>query len=388
MNTKQKRLLFLRGVAILAAALVLLLDAAFLFTGGRTFSPTENRSLQTRPALSLRDVLSGRYETRFDDYVADQFPLRDAWIALKSGLDRLAGSTQSSGVFLGRDGYLIQRFEAPSEADYAATVDALKGFLNRHASIPQYVMIAPTAAEILSDKLPALAPAGDEKAYLDRLMGDLAGSPARLIDVRPALTAAKAQTQLYYRTDHHWTTDGAYLAYLELARAAGLSGEAVNYERRLLSVSFAGTLSALSGFRVNERDAIAAYLPADGGPQMVVTYMGEGGRSASLYEASRLDTRDQYAVFLNGNHAQVRIETAAQNKRVLLVLKDSYANCLIPFLPPDYQKIIVVDPRYYTGDLEVLMEAEGVNEVLILYNAATFATDTALRADLKERNEV
>ncbi len=380
---KKKRMLFLRGVALVTAALAALLCAAFLLTRDRAFSPTENRNLQTRPALTLRDALSGRYEERFDAYVSDQFPLRDGWIALQSALDRLAGKTQSGGVYLGRDGYLIQGFTAPSEADYAATAAALKSFLSRHGDLAQYVMIAPTASEILSDKLPALAPADGEKAYLDRLFGDLAASPARLIDLRPAFLAAKANTQLYFRTDHHWTIDGAYLAYRELAGAANLAGDAAGLEKRLLSADFRGTLSALSGFRVNERDALYAYLPQGEAQPMVVTYVGEGQRSASLYRAERLDTRDQYAVFLDGNHAQIKIETPLPNDRVLLILKDSYANCLIPFLPRDYHKIIVVDPRYYTGELEVLMEAEGVNEVLILYNAATLATDTALRADLK-----
>ena len=379
---KKKRLFFLRGAAVIAAALALLLCASFVIAPDRGFSPTENRSLQTRPALSLKDLFSGRYETRFDDYMADQFPLRDTWIALNAALDRLAGKTESGGVFLGKDGYLIQGFDAPSEADYAATLGALKGFLNRHGDLAQYVMIAPTAVQTLSDKLPALAQAGDEKGYMDRLLGDLAACPARLIDLRPAFAAAKDKTQLYYRTDHHWTTDAAYLAYRELASAAGLTGGADGLERCLLSADFAGTLTALSGFRVRERDVLIAYLPEDGAPQTVVTYVGEGGRSASLYEASRLDTRDQYAVFLDGNHAEIKIEAAVSGSRALLVLKDSYANCFIPFLARDYRKIVVVDPRYYTGELEVLMEAEGIDEVLILYNAATFAADAALRADL------
>lgn len=316
--------------------------------------------------------------------MADQFPLRDGWIALQSTLERLSGKTESGGVFLGKDGYLIQGFAAPAEADYQATLAALRGFLNRHGDLKQYVMIAPTAVQVLSDKLPALARAGDEKGYMDRLFADLADTPARVIDLRDAFAQARDEVQLYYRTDHHWTTDGAYLAYRQLSAAAGLSGDAGGLERRLLSADFRGTLSALSGFRVNERDALYAYLPAGEGQQLAVTWVGENEKSASLYRAECLDTRDQYAVFLNGNHAEIKIETAAAEERALLVLKDSYANCLVPFLTRDYRKIIVVDPRYYTGELEVLIEAEGVDEVLLLYNAGTFATDTALRADLKE----
>ena len=378
---KKKRMLFLRATALAVLALVLALDALFLFTGARAFSPLENRNLQQRPALTLAGVTSGRYESRFDDYVSDQFPFRDAWVALKTAIDRLGGRTESNGVYLGGDGYLIQDFTMPSEADYRANLDALAGFLQRHGDLKQYVMIAPTAVTVERDRLPALAPAGDEGGYLDRLARDLAGTPARFIDLRAALAGARAQGQVYYRTDHHWTSDGAHAAYLALSAAAGLSGEAARLERRLLSGDFQGTLSASSGFLPGERDALWAYVPPED-EQFVVTYVGENRRSASLFAAAHLDTRDQYAVFLDGNHPEIRIETTAANGRALLVLKDSYANCLIPMLVGDYEKIIVVDPRYFTGRLEVLMEAEGVNEVLVLYNASTLAGDTALRGDL------
>lgn len=378
---KKKRMLFLRATALAALALVLALDVLFLFTGARAFSPLENRNLQQRPALTLAGVTSGRYESRFDDYVSDQFPFRDAWVALKTAIDRLGGRTESNGVYLGGDGYLIQDFTMPSEADYRANLDALAGFLQRHGDLKQYVMIAPTAVTVERDRLPALAPAGDEGGYLDRLAWDLSGAPARFIDLRAALAGARAQGQVYYRTDHHWTSDGAHAAYLALSAAAGLSGEAARLERRLLSGDFQGTLSASSGFLPGERDALWAYVPPED-EQFVVTYVGENRRSASLFAAAHLDTRDQYAVFLDGNHPEIRIETTAANGRALLVLKDSYANCLIPMLVGDYEKIIVVDPRYFTGRLEVLMEAEGVNEVLVLYNASTLAGDTALRGDL------
>ena len=378
---KKKRMLFLRTTALAALALVLALDALFLFTGARAFSPLENRNLQQRPALTLAGVTSGRYEGRVDDYVSDQFPFRDAWVALKTAIDRLGGRTESNGVYLGGDGYLIQDFTMPSEADYRANLDALAGFLQRHGDLKQYVMIAPTAVTVERDRLPALAPAGDEGGYLDRLARDLAGAPARFIDLRAALAGARAQGQVYYRTDHHWTSDGAHAAYLALSAAAGLSGEAARLERRLLSGDFQGTLSASSGFLPGERDALWAYVPPED-EQFVVTYVGENRRSASLFAAAHLDTRDQYAVFLGGNHAEVKVETLLDNGRVLLVLKDSYANCLIPMLVGDYEKIIVVDPRYFTGRLEVLMEAEGVNEVLVLYNASMLAGDTALRGDL------
>ena len=262
-------------------------------------------------------------------------------------------------------------------------MDALVDFLDRHDDLAQYVLVAPTAVTALADALPALADPGDEGGYIHRLAEDLSETPATFIDLRPAFAEAKASTQLYYRTDHHWTSDGARLAYLELARAASLPGDTDGFERRLLSNRFQGTLSAVSGFRMNQSEDLWAYIPGDGTPQTVVTWVSENRRSASLYREESLDTRDKYAVFLGGNFPQIRIETTVNNGRALLILKDSYANCLIPFLTTGYQKLVVVDPRYFTGDLEVLMEAEGVNEVLILYNAETLAEDTALRADIE-----
>ena len=381
---KKKRLLFLRATAVMVLTLVVLLDAAFLIRRNRAFSPLENRNLQQRPALTARDLLSGRFESRFDRYISDQFPLRDDWVALKSTLDRLSGQTKSNGVFLGGDGCLIQDFKAPPEADYRRTADALTAFLDRHEDLAEYVMVVPTAVTVLADRLPSLADAGDEGGYIDRLEEDLSETPATFVDLRPVFFEARGDTQLYYRTDHHWTSDGARLAYLALARAANLPTDTGCFERRLLASGFQGTLSAVSGFRMNDSEDLWGYVPGDDAPQLVATWVGENRRSASLYAEECLDTRDRYAVFLGGNFPEIRIETTVANGRTLLVLKDSYANCMIPLLTLGYQKLVVVDPRYFTGDLEVLMAAEGVNEVLVLYNAETLAEDTALRADLGE----
>ena len=378
---KKKRLLFLRGLAVLALAAVLLLDAGFVLLPDRAFSPVENRNLQQRPAVTLRGITSGRFESRFESYVNDQFPLRDRWVALKAALDRLMGRTESNGVFLARHGYLIQDFSMPAESEYAANLAALRTFSERHPELPQYLLAVPTALSVYAGELPAFAPAGDEDGYLDRLQRDLASAPLQFVDLRPDFAEA-GEGPLYYRTDHHWTSDAARIAYLRLSEVAGLAGETGRFERRLLSNRFCGTLTAMSGFRTGERDDLYAYLPREGEVRCVVQYVDEGRKSSSFYQLEYLDQRDQYAVFFGGNHPEIRIETAVDNERTLLVLKDSYANCFVPFLAQDYRRIVVVDPRYFTGDLEQLMETERISEVLFLYNAATLAADTLLRQDL------
>ena len=373
---KKKRMLSLRVSAALLLAVVLLLDGAFVLARDRAYSPAENRNLQQFPSLSPGALTSGRFESRFDDYVADQFPLRDGWIAVKAFSDRLLGRTEANGVYLGRDGYLLQKFTAPDAAAEQATLDALRAFCAAHAGLNLYAMIAPSAMTVCPEKLPAFAPRGDESAYMDRLRDGLAGSPVTWIELRDAL---RAESQMYYRTDHHWTTDAALLAYRAFASAAGL--EAAEFDRQVLTDAFSGTLTASSGYRAGETDVIAAYLPRRA-VSHVVTYVAEGERRASVYCPEKLEERDKYTVFFGGNHPRVDIETAAEGERRLLLVKDSYANCFAPFLIPNYQKIVIVDPRYFTDDLLSLIEAERITDVLFLYNAQTLAADTALRADL------
>ena len=378
---KKTRVKYLRMVTYALLAVVVVLDAAFLIVRDKDYSPMENRNLQLFPNLSWRTVTSGRFESQFDDYVADQFPLRNAWIAVKSTADRLLGRTEANNIFLGKDGYLIQNFTEPDRTNYRETVMTLRDFAVRHANLSMYVLVAPSALTVYADKLPLNAIHGNESAYLDRLRADLADTPYHFVDVRQALLAQKDEAQLYYRTDHHWTTPGAYAAYREFAAAAGLPGAAQAYRAVLLTDGFSGTLTAQSGFRMTETDELYAYLP-EGGVSHVVTYAGDTSRYSSVYWTENLDVRDKYTVFFNGNHPEVKIETGAKSQRVLLVLKDSYANCFVPFLIQDYKKIVMVDPRYFTGDLETEIATEGVTDVLFMYNANTLAVDTSLKSDL------
>ena len=377
----KKRQIYFRIIAVMAALIVAVLDLSFVIGRDRAYSPTENRNLQTLPAFDLSGALSGRWESRFESYVADQFPLRDRWIGVKSTVDRLMGRVEAGNVYLGGDGYLIRDFTEPDPSNYAETVRAMQAFAARHADLSQYALIAPSALTVMADKLPAFAPVGDESGYLDSLARDLSGTSIAVIDVREPLKALSRTAQAYYRTDHHWTTDGAYTAYLELARTASLSGAAAQYDRAMLTDSFSGTLTASSGFRMNETDPIYAYIPREE-VGYVVEYVAEGTQSPSVYVADNLALRDKYTVFFGGNHAQIRIQTNAETDRRALIIKDSYANCLIPFLIPDYRELVVVDPRYFTGDLDMLIEVERVTDVIYIYNAGTMSTDTALKADL------
>lgn len=382
MKESINRQIFFRRLAVILFFIVLVLRLFQLFTPDKKYSETENRNLQARPEANLTRIVSGRYSTAMETYVSDQFPFRTGWVQLKGLSDRLMGKTESNNIFLSDRGYLIESFISPDRKVCQDRLKKLKQFVQSQKKLKQYMLIAPTAVSIYRDLLPEFAPAGDQDAFLDQLKTDAEDAGITFVDVRDAFRSAE-ETQLYYKTDHHWTTDGAYLAYRQFAQAAGLKETAVSYQRMLVTDSFRGTMSASSGFRMWEKEKMYIYLPEKGGVEYAVNYVSEGLKSASFYETDKLDVRDKYAVFLGGNHSLVKITTAAGSGKVLLLLKDSYANCFVPFLAEHYDKILMVDPRYYYDDLKQLISSEKVTDVLYLYNANGFAQDTSL-ADVLE----
>lgn len=380
-SLRNYRLFFHRlGLLFFLLPVIVLVSSIILPDTG--FSEKENRILASRPALKLDQIISGGYEKQFETYENDQFPLRDMWITLKATTDRLMGKVEENGVYLGKNGYLMEAFNAPSQTQYDATVNAMTSFAQKHPDLKQYALIAPNSVNILKSNLPAFAPADDQNPWIDKLKDSLTSAGVTFIDIRDTFTDHKAE-DLYYHTDHHWTTLGAYYAYLQAAAVMGIDISSDSYDKVPVSQTFKGTLSAKSGFRSGETDELDVFLPnGDNTLSSVVNYVDEQKKSASFYDTSKLNTRDKYALFFGGNHAQIKISTPTESNNTLLVLKDSYANSFVPFLAQHYRKIIMIDPRYYYGDLEQLLQVENVQEVLYLYNANTFFADTSLELAL------
>lgn len=374
--------LFFHRLGLLFFLLLIIVLVSSIILPDTGFSEKENRVLASRPALKLDQLVSGGYEKQFETYENDQFPLRDMWITLKATTDRLMGKVEENGVYLGKNGYLMEGFNAPPQTQYDATVNAMTAFAQKHSDLKQYALIAPNSVNILKSKLPAFAPADDQNPWIDNLKDSLTSAGVAFIDIRDTFTDHKTE-DLYYHTDHHWTTLGAYYAYLQAAAVMGIDTSSDSYDKAPVSQTFKGTLSAKSGFRSNETDELDVFLPnGDNTLSSVVNYVDEQKKSASFYDTSKLNTRDKYALFFGGNHAQIKISTPTESNNTLLVLKDSYANSFVPFLAQHYRKIIMIDPRYYYGDLEQLLQVENVQEVLYLYNANTFFADTSLELAL------
>lgn len=345
-------------------------------TPDKSFSESENRVLEGRPQFSPVSLRSGTFMADYANYVIDQFAFRDVWIGIKTDTDRALGKKDSNGIFLGKDGYLLQQPASPKAADVEDRIEAIHSFHQATPDLRKYILLAPTAAALLQDKWPAYAPVGDEQAVLNRVRQSLRPG-IRFVNVYPELYARREES-IYYRTDHHWTTKGAYYAYRALCKQMGMvpKGE-TEFEIRQATDAFYGSLYSKSGFRRLKPDPIDLYLPKEAGG-IKVEYVDEGRITDSLYELDNLDKKDKYTVFLNGNHPLIRITTAHPNGKKLMVVKDSYANSLIPFLAEHFAEIDVVDLRYYDKPLVKLVQERQFQDLLILYNINTFLEDTSI----------
>lgn len=356
---------------MIPAGILLLLTAADFLNPDRTFSETENRLLARQPEFSQEELWSGAYTADMEAYLTDQFVGRDKWIAVKTMTDIALQRRELNGVYLGRDGYLIEQHlpeEYPAEL-IERRLALLEKLVERWDA---RVMLVPTADNVLTDRLPAYAPHFDQRAFLDRVEETV--GTEHYVDVYTALQAHEEE-ELYYRTDHHWTSLGAFYGYQAWAEATGKEPCPYRVEAmETVSENFQGTLQS----RINlewRRDSIR-YFPETEELPVSVTYDTQTAAD-SLYAPAYLATKNQYGFFLDDNHALVEIEVQNGKEDVLFVIKDSYANCLIPLLTPHYGRICVLDLRYYNGRLTELLEKYGEQDmdVLVLYNCVHFLED-------------
>lgn len=340
----------------------------------REKSVQENRMLVTKPKFRLSSLISGDYDEKFEAYMDDQFVGRDMWRKLKVTVDRIGGSRLENGVYIGTNGQLLEQIEVADENHLAANIKAIKSFSESQSKIPVRMMLVPDAANVLNHSLPALAKPEDQTQMFSMVRKDL-GDSVEWIDVSTELNKHKTE-KIYYKTDHHWTTLGAFYAFQAAAPSLGIEGDlSGKYVSYAVSDSFDGMLASKSGVNLGEKEQIDIYVPTEEDTDLIVDYVDEGKRSTSLYDSSKLKEKDQYTVFLGGNSSLLDIRTVSTSTKRLLLVKDSFANSFIPFLTPYYREIVVVDPRYYSGTINDLMDSYRISEVLFLYSGNTFFKD-------------
>lgn len=340
-----------------------------------TFSEEENRALATMPKFTIKSFLSGDFTKEYTDYVEDNFAGKKGFVSIKSNLEKLEGKDESNSIFIGKDGQLFEKFIEASQEETDAKIAAINSFYERYSNLNMSFILTPTATKVLEEKLPKYAPNDDELAYINKVFSGLNDN---IITINPyeALNQNK-DDYLFYKTDHHWTSKGAYIAYTVMCEKLGLTPKSIDdFDIVNVTNSFYGSLSSKIGTKGKVSDSIDVYIPKES--DFVVNYVSEQIKSTSLFDSEYLDKKDKYCVFSGGNHALINIKTLGDPNKKLLIIKDSYANCFLPFLTSHYGEINVVDLRYYYDDLDKLIENKEITDVLFLYNSNTFNSDDSI----------
>lgn len=366
--------IFKRLPGVIFMVLLLGLAGKEALSHQRTYSPVEKRELQTRPEISITKVLDGRFQKKYESYLRDQFPGRDHWVSFQTDMELFMGKNEIHNVYIGKNHYLLEHY-TEKEFDpqqISKNLQALEKFVGKaKQNADVHVMMVPTKSWVLREKLPAFAPHYKEQKFYDALQQKLEKEDV-LISVEPVLDAHKEE-EIYYRTDHHWTTLGAWYAYEQYTKAVGGDLQRAQGKKkfRCISKDFYGTTYAKINY-ARQADKIEIYEPAD--KLRVVYNMGEK-KTKTLYDVSFLKTADQYSVFTGGNQAVLEITGGIKNGKTLLLIKDSFANSILPFLAEDYEKLVVVDLRQLNVSGDRLLEMFSPTDILILYNSTQFAQD-------------
>ena len=343
----------------------------------REMSEEENRMLASKPKLTFSTLVNGDFMEQYEEYLSDQFAGRDLWHRMKVALDRFGGSRMENGIYIGKDGQLLQDIQVPVQEHLSENLDAIKEFTETYQDIPVTMILVPDAACILNDRLPWLASVEDQNQMISMVEQSL-GDSVTWVDAASALNKHKRE-KIYYLTDHHWTSLGAFYTFQEAATALGIEEDVSDkFLSYTVSDSFNGVLASESGAGLGTEENIDIYVPREGDNDVIVNYVNESKRTTSLYDSSKLETKDQYGVFLGGNTSLIDIRTVSTSQKRLLVVKDSFANSFIPFLAPYYREIVVVDPRYYSGTIEDIMSSYRITDALFLYSGNSFFTDNSM----------
>lgn len=350
----------------------------FLFSPKTDYSSSEKRYLQKFPDANVEKVLSGEFGSEFETFFADRFPQRNTWVGINAYTTLAEGNNGASGVYNCKNGYLINKPVSTDNnldknvgavVDFAKTIDA-----------PTTVMLVPSTGYIADDVLPTFHDKYNDDEDISKISSTLSKEKIGFVDLREHFKSEyKNGSQLYYKTDHHWTTKGAYTGYQELCKALGITPIDDSTLKKDSYPDFYGTTYSSSGFWLTPPDNIEIWSNPKNSDKNISVKITEGANvktSGSMYFTDHLKEDDKYPVFIDGNHALTEITNTNAKNGTILLIKDSFSHSLAPFLAENYSKVVLVDLRYYKESVSQLVSTYNPEQVVVLYGIDNLATDT------------
>lgn len=338
------------------------------------FSEAENRYLEQSPRIELSSILDGEFMKKYEKFVTDQFPGRNFFTGLKTTVERIRGREDDNGVFFGKDNYLIGKyggniFEGSTARKNLVTI---KEFIQNHENT--VLGMVPTSSEILYEKLPRFAPTYNQTAFISKIVTE----NENLLDLGNILKQHREE-YIYYKTDHHWTTLGAYYSYRELIKKLGkLPYDIEHFNSKKVTDEFFGTydskVSLEKSIFKRVADSIEIYTSDRiNGAKMKID--GKDEIYDSIYDTGALAKKDKYTIFFGGNHSITDIFLSEAPENTLVIIKDSFAHSIAPFFLEHYDRVIMIDLRYYNKSLGKYLKEVKNYDLLVLYSTQSFAED-------------
>ncbi len=353
------------------------IGGANIIAEDREFSDTENRVLSKMPGLTFNSLADGSFSDDFEAYFTDQFILRDEIIALKTFFERVTGKKKAGGVYIGKDGYLFSEQTEFDDKSVTEIADALHDFAMKNEDSTVTFMLSPNSSYVNADKLPENLRFLDQSFLIMDVESYTDSENILWLNLSDTFREYEKRDSLFYKTDHHWTTRAAYLAFKELMPLWGKDTGKTKFKFLTVADDFRGTLSSKSGV-LTVSDTVEICVPKKDGHSYIVSIDGQEEKRATLFDESKLSEKNKYEVFLGGNYGKVTIDTTSESKDTLLIIKDSYANCMIPMLTPFFARIVIIDPRYFSDSLRETVEENTFTHMLFLYNLNTLLEDRDL----------
>lgn len=354
-------------ISIIISVIILLLFTLMILFKKDYFSENENRYLEEFPKFSINNLFSGKYTTKIDSYITDHFPFRNYFLGLKTFSLKIIKTPKISDVYIGTDDYLLEEFNKPKNNESIARI--INKFIDNNNDKNIEIMFVPTSTYIYSDKLPKTTLNYNQHKVIEYYKKNINTS---FIDVTDTLLANK-DSYIYYRTDHHWTMKGSYLAYKEYCEYNHITP--LNYQVKTVNNDFYGTYYSKILDNTLDKDIIYKInIPTN----LKITY--DNKKNNKIFFDNWLNKKDKYSYYLDGNHKIITIYNSnSSSQEKLLIIKDSYANNFIPFLINHYNEITIIDPRYYKDSINKYINSNDYNNILFLYNISTLDDDLGIR---------
>ena len=353
-------------ISITISLIIILLMIMFIFNKKEEFSYNENRYLQKFPDFTFEKLINNQYLDKLTNYFSDYFPFRNELINIRTNTLLFLGFKEVNNVFVKND-YLIEKYKKPEKTK--KLINKLN-YINEQLDVDMSIMLVPTSVSINKEYIPKFY-VNNQIDTLNYIYNNL---DFKTINVYDVFHENKDKYQLYYYMDHHWTIYGAYLAYVEYCKQNDIKNyDLSDFTITPVSNDFKGTLYSKI-LKTTKNDVIYKIEKDD--IKYTVKYIDH--TTNTLYDDKYLNEKDKYSYYLSNNSSIIEIETNVDNNEELLIIKDSYANSIVPYLVNHYKKLIIIDPRYYKSSIIEYVKNNNIKKVLFIYNMNTIDTDSGI----------